>query len=164
MKKLNFARSLFNIYFQISETGVGRRVIFPLHTDHLGNDIFCLFLFFRMRYFSKLEYNWYFMLSLLRGPIHNFGRKLQFFCWKSILRYVGNVSQNIRGQRVLEPPWWGAQKRRWEGVIGINPDFINFGKNYYFVLFFVLKKYSQVCERCVHNRIHPNMRPKGDKV
>ena len=27
-----------------------------------------------------------------------------FYVWKSILRYLGNVSQNIRGLRVPEPP------------------------------------------------------------
>ena len=31
-----------------------------------------------------------------------------FFGWKSILRYLGNVSQNIRGLRVPEPPQMGA--------------------------------------------------------
>ena len=31
-----------------------------------------------------------------------------FFGWKSILRYLRNVSQNIRGLRVPEPPQMGA--------------------------------------------------------
>ena len=37
----------------------------------------------------------------------------------------------------------------------LNPSI---GKNYYF---FLLKKYPQVCERCVPNRTHPNGRHKA---
>ena len=29
-------------------------------------------------------------------------------------------------------------------------------------IFFVLKKYPQVCKKCVPNRTHPNGMPKGD--
>ena len=40
----------------------------------------------------------------------NFGHNYHFlfFGWKSILRYLRNVSQNIRGLRVPEPPQMGA--------------------------------------------------------
>ena len=87
-----------------------------------------------------------------------------FFCWKvSSGRYVGNVSQNIRGLRLLKPIMRGPKCVRVIGGGGgvvIEFVFTNFGKFFYFFVF-VLKNNPQECERCVPTRKHPNMQPKG---
>ena len=49
---------------------------------------------------------------------HNLSQKLQKQktkkkCRKTIPRYEINVSQNIKGLQVLEPPYWGAQRGGW---------------------------------------------------
>ena len=71
--------------------------------------------------------------------------------------YVGNVSQNIRGLLLLNPPNGGPKGGgRYRDRHYFSPILIEK------TIFFVYKKYPQVCERCAPNITLTNGRPKGD--
>ena len=90
----------------------------------------------------------------------NLSQKLQTkkkIAEKAFSGMQGMIPKILGGYEYSNPhPHMGSQRR---GMIWIDTVFTISGKNYYF---FVLKKYPQVCERCVPNRTHPNGRPKED--
>ena len=121
----------------------------------------------KSKYFLFQEKKYYFLKGIDPIIAPNFSQKMHKICWKSILRYGGNLSQNITWLGVLEP--LNGEPKGGGADLRDRPWFSPFfGKNDYFVFVFLCCKVSsgmwKFLENIIENFIEKDQVHKKNKI